>query len=86
MILLIKAFEAMEKLDNHVAEMTGGYGLLGSPYDDMFNVSRVISINSAFYDPNDEDGSYDKCMEILRNEEKSAEEKCTLLLGKMLDK
>ena len=46
----------------------------------------MISINSAFYDPNDEDGSYDKCMDILRDEEKSAEEKCTLLLGKMLDK
>ncbi|MBQ9488931.1 MAG: hypothetical protein IKO03_06305 [Lachnospiraceae bacterium] len=80
MILLIRAFEAIERLEKHIEGLTGSVGLLGSPFDNMFNVARVIVINSVLYHPDDEDGSFDKCMEILRNDEMSAEEKCVLLL------
>ena len=71
MLLLIKVFEAIEKLDDHIEGLTGANGLGGGPFDDLFHISRAISINIAFYDPNDEDESFDKCMEILCDEEKS---------------
>ena len=81
MILLIGAFEAVDKLDNYIMGLTGSIGLRESPFDKIFDVSRVIIFNSTFYDPNDEDGSFNKCMQILQNEELSVEEKCNLLLG-----
>ena len=81
MLLLVESFEALDKLDNYITGLTGNIGLQGSPFDKIFNVTRVISLNSCFYDPDDEDGSFNKCMEILRNEKLSVDEKCNLLLG-----
>ena len=82
LLLLIKVFEAIEKLDDYIEGLTGANGLGGGPFDDLFHISRAILINTTFYDPNNEDESFDKCMEILRDEEMSDEEKCALLLGK----
>ena len=81
MILLIESFEALDKLDNYITGLTGNTGLQGSPFDKIFNIARVISINSSFYDPDNEDGAFNKCMETLRNEKLSVEEKCNLLIG-----
>ncbi len=81
MILLISVFEAIEKLEKHIEGLTGSVGLLGSPFDDIFNVGRVIMINSVYYNSEDEDESFDKCMKILRDDDISTEEKCAMLLA-----
>ena len=74
---LIMAYEAFDRLNRLVLELTDGYPIENSKFNEMLYVSDVIRRNSRYNA--DDDESYNKYWEIIHDKDITAEEKCELL-------
>ena len=78
MIILIKAFESVSKLNDIIKSITGGYGIDAEGLDSIFDIFEVIRNNSR-YAGLDEDEDYETFRAILYAINISTEEKYALI-------
>ena len=74
---LIMAYEAFDRLNQLVMELTNGTPIENSKFNDMLYVSDVIRRNSRY--SGDDDESFENYWDIIHDIEIPAEAKCELL-------
>ena len=74
---LIMAYEAFDRLNQLVMELTDGNPIENSKFNDMLYVSDVIRRNSRY--SADDDESFENYWDIIHDREIPAEAKCELL-------
>lgn len=79
-LLAIRVSDAIQNLDHLIIAMTGGEGLTGSSFDDMFRVMDLLYRNCSFYEPMD-DKCFARFMDIICAEDLTAEEKYERMKG-----
>ena len=73
MITIIRAHDAIQKLDAALSDLFNTEGLKGTQYEDALSLSDVLFCNCSFY--KNETESYERFYEIIMDDELSAEEK-----------
>ena len=73
MITLIKAYDAIQKLDNAIAELFNTEGLNNTDFEDALGISDVLFRNCSFYE--DETKAFERFYEIVMDDGLTAEEK-----------
>ena len=74
---LIMAYEAFDRLNQLVMELTDGYPIENRKFNDMLYVSDVIRRNSRY--SGDDDESFENYWDIIHDREITADEKYELL-------
>ena len=84
MILALRAYAAIERLDRLIVGITGEAGLSGSSFEDVFCITELIYKNYSLNNP-DSDEAYADFMAVLSAGNMSAEAKCDTLMDDIDD-
>ena len=79
MIRLIEAYTAMNKINNSITELTGGYPIDNEAYNGIYNIYDIIYDHSKYAGREDDD-ALNKFRAIMNGIGLSAEERYNLLV------
>ena len=74
LILALRTYDAIRRLDTLVSAMTKKGGLAGTDFDDIFCITELLYKQCSFYQP-ESDECYAAMMDIISDEKLTLQEK-----------